>query len=787
MGNESLVWVMVFSVLLATSRAQDGREEGEVVSAEEPEEGRNPHNHQVFCSSFLSQKACADFFVSPQGHDGWSGRLAEPAENDGPFATIKRAQEAVRALLRTQPEPRPVRVVLRGGTYYLDQTLEFGPEDSGTEGAPVVYAAAAGEKVIVSGGRPLSSAAFKPVDDPGVLARLPEEARDKVMQVDLRAQGITDFGVMRPHGQGRPVTSPALELFFNDQSLPLARWPNRGTVPIGQILDPGSAPREGDFSNRGGTFTYDYDRPARWTQADDIWLSGYFAQGYAPDTMKVKSIDLAGRSITLVHAHRYGLKTGQAFHTYYALNLLEEIDEPGEWYLDRKSGLLYLWPPSDIRKARIVVSLLDAPMVAMEGASCVTLRGITFETSRGMGIYIERGNSNLIAGCTFRNLGLMAVFMGQGIKTDPDGLTGYRLQNGADQGKLEKFEPASRELGYYGYALYADPTWNRQAGTNHGVVGCDIYNTGAGGIVLGGGDRKILTPGGNYVLNCHLHHFTRLDGRVPAISIDGVGNRVAHCLIHDAPLSVIQFTGNDHVIEFNEVHDVCLPPVYDMGAFYMGRDPSEQGNVIRNNFFHHLGNPQTATYAVYLDDGACGTTVSGNVFYKVQTDALAGWGHNHLVRNNVFIDTRARIPTPMNNAQWRVYMDDPLQVLRLRKAINVLQPPYVIRYPGLAHLFEEDPNYPRRNVVHDNLSVRSGDFGEGTNDMKDNLVTDEAPGFVDMAGMNFQFKADSPVWTKMPGFQRIPFERIGLYTDEYRKVLPADDRRYNAGGPHGKQ
>ena len=132
-------------------------------------------------------------------------------------------------------------------------------------------------------------------------------------------------------------------------------------------------------------------------------------------------------------------------------------------------------------------------------------------------------------------------------------------------------------------------------------------------------------------------------------------------------------------------------------------------------------------------------------------------------------------------------MDDPLQVLRLRKAINVLQPPYVIRYPGLAHLFEEDPNYPRRNVVHDNLSVRSGDFGEGTNDMKDNLVTDEAPGFVDMAGMNFQFKADSPVWTKMPGFQRIPFERIGLYTDEYRKVLPADDRRYNAGGPHGKQ
>ena len=204
-----------------------------------------------------------------------------------------------------------------------------------------------------------------------------------------------------------------------------------------------------------------------------------------------------------------------------------------------------------------------------------------------------------------------------------------------------------------------------------------------------------------------------------------------------------------------------------MGAVYTGRDPSAQGNLIRNNFFHHIGNPETSTCAVYLDDGACGATVSGNVFYRVQTDALFGWGHNHLVRNNVFIDTRALIPSPMDNARWTGYMADPLQVLRLRKTINVLQPPYVTRYPELAHLFEEDPNYPRRNLVHDNVSVRSGEFGAGSNDVKGNWVTDEDPGFVDAAGMNFQLKADSAVWTKIPGFQRIPFERIGLYTDEY--------------------
>lgn len=122
----------------------------------------------------------ADFYVSPQGNDGWSGRLAEPKGNEGPFATIKRAQEAVQVLLKTQQERQPVQVVLRAGTYYLNQPLEFGPKDSGAENAPVIYAAAPGEKVIISGGRRLEGGQFVEVngqnawvvDLPGVKERL---------------------------------------------------------------------------------------------------------------------------------------------------------------------------------------------------------------------------------------------------------------------------------------------------------------------------------------------------------------------------------------------------------------------------------------------------------------------------------------------------------------------------------------------------------------------------------------------------------------------------------------
>jgi hypothetical protein len=95
------------------------------------------------------------FFVSPRGRDAWSGRAANPTGTDGPFATVGRARAAVRELLKARPGSPRVRVELRGGTYYLDAPLEFGPDDSGTETAPVVYTAAAGEKVVLSGGRRL--------------------------------------------------------------------------------------------------------------------------------------------------------------------------------------------------------------------------------------------------------------------------------------------------------------------------------------------------------------------------------------------------------------------------------------------------------------------------------------------------------------------------------------------------------------------------------------------------------------------------------------------------------
>jgi hypothetical protein len=88
----------------------------------------------ALCLVLLSQvrpraQSALVFYVATNGNDSWSGTLASPGRGDGPFATIKRARDAIRRLGR--PE-RPITVYLRGGVYSLSEPLVFAPQDSGT-------------------------------------------------------------------------------------------------------------------------------------------------------------------------------------------------------------------------------------------------------------------------------------------------------------------------------------------------------------------------------------------------------------------------------------------------------------------------------------------------------------------------------------------------------------------------------------------------------------------------------------------------------------------------------
>lgn len=660
----------------------------------------------------------ADFYVARNGND------QNPGTKSRPFATLEHARDRIRALKRSGGLPKgAVTVWLHGGIYPLSETFKLGPDDSGSETAPVVYRAYPNEKVSLIGGRRVSG--FAPIQYQAVLGRIKEPYRDKIFQLNLHAAGITDFGEFVPSGYGSPVHPAALELFFQDRAMTLARWPNTGWVKVAETPGGGN----------DDSFTYEGDRPVLWQKDHDVWLHGYWNWDWADTYLKIKTIDTPRRQITTDPANGVrgqGFKPGQR---YYALNILKELDEPGEWYLDRPSGELYFWPPSPLAQGDAYVSLLDQPLVQVENASHITLRGLTFEYTRGSAVEVTGGSNDLIAGCLFRNLGTVAV-------------------------KIE-------------------------GGVANGVTSSDISETGEGGIILSGGDRQTLTPAGNYAINNDIHNFNRWARTYrPAINLQGVGNRVAHNLIYDAPHVAILVAGNDHIIEYNEIHDVALE-TSDVGAIYMGRDYTQRGTIIRYNYIHDLP-AEGQINAVYLDDCWSGTTVYGNVFYRAHRGVLIGGGRDNTVANNIFIECHPAVFLDARGLSWASFWFDGRDTTLLDglNAVHYNQPPYSIRYPQLLELWQDEPALPKGNSIVRNvcyggkwLEILDGITGKVLK-IEGNYIGPD-PGFVDLAHKNFQLRDDSPAYKL--GFKHIPLEKIGLYPDEYRTVAAP----HSVGGAPG--
>lgn len=671
--------------------------------------------------------AATDLYVSPKGKDSWSGRSAAPnsASSDGPFATLEKARDAVRSLRKSGKLSGAVTIWLRGGDYYRDTPFELTTEDSGTASSSVLYRAYRDEKPRLIGGKRIST--WQPVTDATVLERLPENARSQVKQANLKALGLTDYGVQTRRGFVGNPAPPPMELYFGAKPMTLARWPNNAWTKITSLPN----------GQDGGKFGYEGDNPTRWKSWDDVWVYGYWTYDWADSFEKVAAIDTEKHILTTEAPHgAYGYTVGKRF---YFLNVLEELDSPGEYYIDRKQGVLYLWPldASKGESAEAYVSVLSQPIVSLNGASYVTLQGLTLEGCRGDAVTLTGGSHNLVAGCTLRNIGQVAVAIGGGT-------------------------------------------------TESGVQSCDIYATGDGGITLNGGDRKTLTSGKLFAVNNHIHHTGRLRRTyTPAISPNGVGCRIAHNRIHDLPHTAIQGGGNDHVIEYNEIYRVCQE-TGDAGAFYMGRDFTQRGNIVRYNYFHDLRAGAlpgqeggfTEVMAVYLDDCFSGVMVYGNLFVRAGRSAMIGGGRDNTIENNIFIDGSPAVHVDSRGKGWasKYFVDNgEWHIFETLQEANPTQPPYSVRYPQLINLRNDDPALAKGNRILRNISV-GGKWLEMQDNLTDKIVQFEGnyigddPGFVDMAKGDYRLKKDSPVLKS--GFKPLPYEKMGLQKDTYRKTLP---------------
>ena len=641
--------------------------------------------------------------------------------------------EEVRDLIRearANGEGRHFTVLIADGEYNI-KSIAFDERDCDT-----TYGTRGGE-AILNGGMRLEPENFAPVSGEAA-GRLSEEARKNVVRVDLTALGLTpgDWGRMYSFGAFTTaakyddgVGPLPCELFFNGRRCVTARYPNGSEwLAIGNVIDNGDSSEKytnGTLVNpdwpelrnpRGGTFAMDKEtaaRAAKWATLDDVWMFGCFKWDWADMSTPVKSIDNAAGTVTTQYASSYGFEKGRR---YYFYNILEELDAPGEWYLDRENGLLYLWPPEgNFEDARIDISLSTETLIQGEGLKNVSFTGLTLQGTRGDGMLLK-GNNITVDHCVVRNVAGSAIT-----------LEGY----------------------------------NNTASNN------EVYRVGKQGISISGGEAVTLTPGNNRAINNLVHDWPEVVMTYQGgVNVHGTGNLAAHNELYNSPHTAMFFGGNNNVIEYNLIYDVCLE-TDDAGAIYGGRSwCTAYGTVIRDNALIDIGRAGHTPCGIYLDDGLSGVSVLNNLLVNVPDSAIAVSGRDLQIKNNFVVnagkpvsyDDRTRLSAlgtstwyfhaVENGPQWQELFNSPYQTEIWREAFPKLA--------AVTHDFNDmdNPNF----AANPALSEVTGNTFVGKN----------KPGYSDSVkrfntlGPNESYNVlRTPRYWTLPGYGDIPIEKIG--------------------------
>lgn len=691
----------------------------------------------------------AEFYVARGGND------AQPGTEAQPFATLERARDEARSARKRNPGAK-IEIFVRSGTYELNETFRLGALDSGSREAPSIYRAYPGEKVLLIGGKRISG--FVP-------------HKGAILRTDVGAQGFT---------------SEFRQLFLAGKRMTLARYPNEDPVnPNGGFayVD-GPLPKDADKYKekpeyRPRQICYKPVDARSWAHPELAEVIYFPWHNWLNISVPVASVDREQRLITLtkdVKTHEGypgGIRPGDRYFIY---NVLEELDAPGEWYLDRAARTLYFWPPRPLEGLDVYAPTTEN-LIEIVDASWITLRGFTMECCDGFAVSLHGARDCLVAGNTIRNTAGGRVGGGGGVNV-------YR-------------------------------------GERCGVVGNDIHDVGNLGIWLRGGDKETLAPGGHYADNNYLHHIGVLNAHGHGIKIEGVGLRVSHNLMHDITRSGLFGGGNDCLVEYNHIrHDNLMTE--DTAGYYNGGNWHVRGQIVRYNYVHDTlgygrrgGKWITPNFAwgIYLDDDESGTLVYGNIVARTTLGGVhIHAGRDNRVENNIIIDcSRQQFQMSGHDPKYHDWL---IQRKKAEFAKYQGNPAYA-KYPEVPALDPEKAwnmagNQFVRNIVSyrapgAKLYQRSGDLAERENVSDYNLVWHHGqpvtiaqsgpkdapkeqtweqwqqrghdthslvgdPQFVNAEQDDYRLRESSPAFQM--GFKPIPVDRIGPYEDELRASWP---------------
>ena len=510
----------------------------------------------------------------------------------------------------------------------------------------ILFRAEKGARFI--GGRPVFGAAPVPRE---AKDRFFPEARDKVLCADLKASGIEDAGDFASRGFGREVSPSHSEVFIDGRALNLSRYPKSGYLKIAGYVEEDV----NEWSQKVGRlekgFLYECDRPEKWADSDDMLTFGYWSWDWANTCEKIAKLDRQAGIITTEAPYGiYAFKPGQRFNFF---NILEEVTECGDYYIDRKNLVLYFIPfergNTPVEIGEILVSTQKKPLWSIEGCENLCFEGFSIEATCGSGMTVSGSENIKITGCTFKNIGNY-------------GATVRKCRNVA-------------------------------------IENCDVHDCGDGGIGVSCGNRATLEAGNVKIHNNHIHRIAKWTRTYQtAVNASGVGIEVTNNLIHDCPHTGILFWGNEISIKNNEIYSALLE-TGDAGAVYTGRDFTYRGNTVSGNYIHHLGGVGMGTMGIYNDDCVSGTLMEENIFFEVQRAVFLGGGRNFQVRGNLFVDCHPSVEIDGRGTSsheiWRKMVDEYMRdrFYRIKEnetadgeTANAMLAPYISRYPELGEI-----------------------------------------------------------------------------------------------------
>lgn len=547
-----------------------------------------------------SEKMTLGFYVAPNGNDQGNGSL------NNPFKTIQRAQQAIRSYLSSNRAPSGgIAVWLRAGTYQLSDTLNFTSADSGTNAeCPVVYTAYKGEEVHISANKIIDSVYIKKTDSTWKYWNMvPASVRNELYQVNLL--DAVDIGGNRIFTSNWDANKsslfqdnkPVFWMYQDNVPMTLARYPDI------KDSDRYSASSWDTVLKANGTsFKPSNAKLDSWDASQEIYIHSPFSWMNNDFITRVSSVNsgfisLASNPGGLGISDPNNGANPDNVRPYYAMNVVSELTQPGEYYFDGSNSTVYfLAYPNNGNYSLSVTPYSYNYALNINNAKNIEFRNIYFEGGDNAVINIEGCSGIILRNCTVRN------GVGQGINVN---------------------------------------------GTNITVDYCDIYNLGFAGVTLNGGNRQTLTKSGNTVSNSHIHNYAmfKMNGNagVTMVSRQSCGHIIKNNVINYAPQQAIYMGGNEITIENNEIYDICRL-TDDAGAIYGARDWSFRGIRILNNIIHDFtptvaGRPGAGAYGIYLDDCLSGVTVNGNIVYNgTSAGIMNNGGRDNKIENNVIVN-----------------------------------------------------------------------------------------------------------------------------------------------------